>query len=541
MTKYLAGRLSRAATLLGVVAMLSACMDRDPLAPMGPDAAPLRSVTAESWNGMIRIGVVPSASTVTIGSPADFTIRSKSSGEVVTTGSNANVTVQIETPAQIVTLFWLQTVYTTSQAYIDAWLESAHSYGYTTMLEQHPTLPGKRLLIGGLPLTATWGERVAFRDEVISRGLAAGDSFWRQISEVSDATVRLTLGGSSVIATAPVVLESTGLVRIGSSLYRGVAEVGINSSGSMAGINELPIEEYLYGVVPRELGPIAFPELEAQKAQAVAARTYALGGLGKRRADGYDLLPTTLDQVYGGYGAEHPLSTQAVDETRGVVATYNGVFAQTLYSSTSGGFTANNEDVYNSAPVAYLRGKPDAERGAAFENVPSLEMFKRAANPRNLRAPGNGDFEADWSSYHRWVVDWSRAEMAAVLSASFATTVTEVYSVRVASRAEQGRVLQIEFDTDAGLLISTKDQIRSRLRYLTSTGAHASLRSTLFFIEEVVDPSTRAVTGWKAYGGGWGHGVGMCQTGAVGMAERGRSYQEILRHYYTGIDLVEWY
>src|SRR5690606_22343102 len=199
-------------------------------------------------------------------------------------------------------------------------------------------------------------------------------------------------------------------VRIGGSRYRGLAEVGYNSGGTLAGINELPIEQYLYGVVPHELPPDPYGELEAQKAQAVAARTYALSGLGKRSADGYDLLPTTADQVYGGFDAEHPISTQAVDGTAGVVATFAGAFAQTLYHSTSGGFTANNEDVYNSAPVSYLRGKPDAERGRSLEHAPSHAAFKRAANPTNLRAAAHGDFEADWTRYHRWVVEWSMQE-----------------------------------------------------------------------------------------------------------------------------------
>lgn len=131
--------------------------------------------------------------------------------------------------------------------------------------------------------------------------------------------------------------------------------------------------------------------------------------------------------------------------------------------------------------------------------------------------------------------------MAEVLSASFGANVNQVSEVKVTDRAEHGRVREIQFVTDAGTFSSTKDQIRSRLRYITSDGSHASLRSTLFYIDPVVDPKTGAITGWIAYGGGWGHGVGMSQTGAVGMAERGKSYQEILHHYYTGIELVTWY
>lgn len=528
--------------MLSVLAALTACTDSDPISPVRPmDGPAAGAVAAAEFTGDIRIGVVPAAASVTIGSEGAFVVSSAATGDEVLQGSNGDVVVSIASPPKVTTYFWLQVVYTTSQAYIDDWVARATDLGYRTMVEQHPSLPGKRLLLGRWPTTASWTARVGYKNTAISQNLAASDAFWRLISESEVGRVTVTSGGVSVEADAPVVLESTGLVRIGSSRYRGVAEVGYNSRGTLAGINELPIEQYLYGVVPRELPPVPYDELEAQKAQAVAARTYALGGLGKRRADGYDLLPTTLDQVYGGYDAEHPVSTQAVDGTAGVVATYNGTFAQTLYSSTSGGFLANNEDVYNSAPVAYLRGKPDAERGQAMEHVPSLEVFKRAGNPTNLRAAANGDYEADWSRYHRWVVEWSAAEMAEVLSASFGASIGEVYEVRVTDRADHGRVREIQFVTDVGTFVSTKDQIRSRLRYITSTGAHASLRSTLVYIEPVVEARAGTTTGWIAYGGGWGHGVGMSQTGAVGMAERGKSYEQILHHYYAGIDLVRWY
>jgi stage II sporulation protein D len=320
-----------------------------------------------------------------------------------------------------------------------------------------------------------------------------------------------------------------------------VAEVIVNSSGTLAGVNELPMEEYLYGVVPRELPPVPYGEPEAQKAQAVAARTYALRGLGKRSADGYDLLPTTSDQVYGGYSAEQPVSTAAVDATRGIVAVKGGQLIDALFSSTTGGWTANNEEVYNSAPIDYLRSVPDEERGAALEHVPSLEVFKNAANPKSLRAEHSGSFESDWSRYHRWTFAWSAQEISDVLSTAYSQPVGTVHEINVLQRGPSGRVMEIEFVTDAGRFYQTKDRIRSTLRYINADGAQASLLSTLFYIEPVMDNATNTVTGYRVYGGGWGHGVGMGQTGAVGMADKGASYGAILKHYYQGIDLVAWY
>src|SRR5690606_11741024 len=135
-------------------------------------------------------------------------------------------------------------------------------------------------------------------------------------------------------------------VLIDGAPYRGVVEVWTNSSGTLDAINELPLEQYLYGVVPRELPPGPYGLPEAEKTQAVAARTYALANMGTRSADGYDLPPTTSEQAYGGAAAEHPASTAAVDATEGVVAVYNGALISTLYPSISGAFTANSEYVY---------------------------------------------------------------------------------------------------------------------------------------------------------------------------------------------------
>ncbi|HEV2735790.1 MAG TPA: SpoIID/LytB domain-containing protein, partial [Longimicrobiaceae bacterium] len=136
------------------------------------------------------------------------------------------------------------------------------------------------------------------------------------------AQLRLTLpGGATLLQPGPVVLVSqSGYIRMGRSTltsgttYRGTAEARVHSSGGrLVGINQLPIEQYLYGVVPRELGPIAFPEVEALKTQAVAARTYARRRLQfcptARCSNGYHIIPTTSDQVYGSSTGEHPLSS----------------------------------------------------------------------------------------------------------------------------------------------------------------------------------------------------------------------------------------
>jgi stage II sporulation protein D len=147
--------------------------------------------------------------------------------------------------------------------------------------------------------------------------------------------------------------------------YRGSLMVFLNERGRLNVINELPLEDYLRGVVPREMGPYVFDQLEALKAQTVAARTYTVRNLGEFNAEGYDICSTPRCQVYGGMNVEHPLSDRAVAETAGLIAAYEGKPIDALYSATSGGHT---EDVGYIFPLkkdeVYLKGVPCLEGGS---------------------------------------------------------------------------------------------------------------------------------------------------------------------------------
>jgi SpoIID/LytB domain protein len=415
------------------------------------------------------------------------------------------------------------------------------------------------LRIGGRDGTDTYELR---------RGTATGEVLRSGLTGEVIATIHVNPDGTRQIRLAPpiggpffssdpvVLISTSGFVRIrrvtsDASVYRGTAEVRFNSTrASLVGVNELGIEQYIKGVVPRELPPNPYGQPEAQKAQAVAARTFGRRRMqfcgASRCGHGYHVVPTTSDQVYGGFNSEREVSSAAVDDTRGVVATYNGALIETLYSSTSGGWTANSGDVFvNQLP--YLVGVPDHERGQALEHVPSVEVFRRHANPTNLRNHANGDFEADWSIYHRWYVHWTNEEMRQVVGRVQSATFIDpgaVYAINVVRRSSSGRAFEIEFVTEKrGTLRALKDAIRSALRYVTYTPTGAivlnSLRSTLVYIEPEIDSKTKAIIGWEAWGGGWGHGTGMSQTGAAGMAEKGRSFEEILGHYYQGVVLEQ--
>ncbi len=176
-------------------------------------------------------------------------------------------------------------------------------------------------------------------------------------------------GSSKIFSTsAPVTFvsenEMSAPVRLNEKPYRGRLEVFANRSGTLTVVNVLGLEDYVRGVVPNELSPGGYPALEAQKAQAIAARTYAVRNRNQFASQGFDLLPTTRSQVYGGLSTEHPLSTRAVEETRGLVATYRGEPINALYTSTCGGRTENAENIFNEA-MPYLRGRECSLEGHA--------------------------------------------------------------------------------------------------------------------------------------------------------------------------------
>jgi len=192
------------------------------------------------------------------------------------------------------------------------------------------------------------------------------------------AVARFSLPSREVVASSPgagrlfsssgpVTFASDGEttpVRFDDRPYRGRIEVFTNLRGALTVVNVLGLEDYVKGVVPNELSAGGFPLLEAHKAQAIAARTYALRNRGQFMAQGYDLLPTTRSQVYRGLVSENSLSTRAVDETRGMIATYEGEPINALYTSTCGGRTEDAENIFNDA-VAYLKGRECAAEGRA--------------------------------------------------------------------------------------------------------------------------------------------------------------------------------
>ncbi len=186
-------------------------------------------------------------------------------------------------------------------------------------------------------------------------------------AHVSSPALRITQNGESKVYPGRWLAVYTGGGRgiaVEGKRYRGRILVFLNDRGSLNLIDELPLEEYLRGVVPSEMGPEQYPRIEAIKAQTVAARTYALRNLGEFAREGYDICATPRCQVYGGMGVEHPVSDRAISETAGQVLLYDGELIDALYSSTCGGHTEDVSVMFPFKSDPYLKAVPCVEAGS---------------------------------------------------------------------------------------------------------------------------------------------------------------------------------
>jgi stage II sporulation protein D len=181
--------------------------------------------------------------------------------------------------------------------------------------------------------------------------------------------IRFLESGEEIEAATVLPAREGELLSVDGTPYRGILEVRANESGTLTVVNIVHVEDYLRGVVPNELSPVSFPQLEALKAQAVAARTYALRNRGQFQSKGYDLCDTPACQVYRGASSEHATTDQAVLETRGLVARYQGAFINALYTSTCGGHTEDGANVFEGEAEPYLKGVACLPESAAWTTL----------------------------------------------------------------------------------------------------------------------------------------------------------------------------
>ena len=297
----------------------------------------------------------------------------------------------------------------------------------------------------------------------------------------------LAVNGESIGVTRCRAASAGETIRVDGRRFRGSVTLAVEGKGLRV-INHLPIEQYLYGVVPREM-PSAWPR-EALMAQAVAARTYALYIRSKSKDKDYHVVATTASQVYGGYDSEVAASNEAVDLTRGQVITHDGKLIIAYFHSNSGGYTEDSSNVW-SADLPYLKGIPDRYS----QDTPGGN-WDCVLTPDDLR---------DRLNRYGLHVGWVR-------------------KLETLGKSPAGRALKIRVITDSGDFVLKSNAFRIKV------GA-TRLKSLLMDMEVQED-------GLVLRGRGYGHGVGMSQWGARKMAQEGRDYQEILKHYYRNVDIV---
>lgn len=336
---------------------------------------------------------------------------------------------------------------------------------------------------------------------------------------------------------------------LGERQYRGRMEIGrFGASNGLTPVSVLDMEEYLYGVVACEMVPSW--ETEALKAQAVCARSYAYA-LDKRSVEfgadnGYALFDTTRSQVYKGYGTETEKTNQAVDATRGEMIYYRENVVKAFFYSTSGGHTENCEDVWDVA-LTYFRGVPD-----------NTELHQE-------KAP--------------WIVTKTKAEIAEAVKGT-GVDVGQVTNISAQIRSASGRIFRLRVTGTAGTAYLLKEKVRTELSlpdakakivkygdvpdkvYVqTMSGTSRKQISTSYIIsgdgnisqagaalEQYVVISSDNLTNFPKNapadpdtyyfaGMGYGHGVGLSQSGAQSLALLGYDYEYIIHHYYNKVEI----
>lgn len=400
-------------------------------------------------------------------------------------------------------------------------------------------------------------DKVDSNEEItIQRGKNSNSVNVEGIGEIGD--------DENFVRIIPNESNDVALLKVNNNNYRGEIEVRRFSTSDMTVINVINMQDYLYGVVPREIGGNS--PIEAVKAQAIIARTYAAKNYNKRNKWDFNLTNTVDDQAYGGYDWENPNSNRAVDETINMVATYNGELIGGYYFSTSGGYTESSVNVWG-GDVAYLEAVPDP-----YE-------------PENLAKT-------------TWTVTYSASEIKSLL-AQKGINIGDITNMVVKEYTDAGRVLELEIIGTSGTHTLNKSSARTYLnlnsQWFTVNSDEPEVPEYTIYEsdieikeeepiekEEIIEDEkenvikpllsklvallnggkeenveteevkeendvTKINVNYEAKnsktdtfeikGRGWGHAVGMSQNGAIGMANNNFTCEEIIKWYYKGVEV----
>jgi peptidoglycan hydrolase-like amidase len=330
----------------------------------------------------------------------------------------------------------------------------------------------------------------------------------------------------------PADEETTVAARVGDQwrTFRGRMICRVDDEGKILLIDDLLIEDYLASVVAQEIGD-APPA--AMQAQAIVCRSEALHKVDTfhHRSPFYDLCDTTHCQVFHGIAAETAASRLAARDTRGMVLMSDGDICDAVYCDTCGGVTGSESEVWMSDGSRYLVARLDAEDAGPAPDLSSESAVRHFLDhpPDVMCNPeGHSGFPPYARQHFRWAVHCSPDQLDGALGGGLG----EIRSVEVTQRGRGGRVMELRIrGSDGSTTLEKTSEIRAAL---------TDLQSSLFVVDEERDAGGR-LTGVRFHGGGWGHGVGMCQTGAFMRALAGQSCSEILRAYFPGTELRRIY
>jgi len=344
-----------------------------------------------------------------------------------------------------------------------------------------------------------------------------------------DGSNRIRVLNSPVQISAP----NAGLMQLDGHTYRGAIEFARLGGSGVTAVNIVSMEEYLFSVVPSEMPATWHPE--ALKAQAVAARTYALNMITRGNSHvGFDLCDRVCCQVYRGVEWEHENSTQAVLATSGLVALFNGQPIEAVYFASSGGRTENSENVWQSA-VPYLRSVADPQE---FEPVMWTRTFTLNEISHLLTQNGHGAVGAATAVSIGSTLPSGRIE-SLIIHGTSGQLVLERESIRTFfSPLEGGSLQSRNFAIAGGGQTIEEISIFDGNQMITTQSAGLSIISAQEGITTIPTQAlTTASNTITLNGRGFGHGVGMSQRGAEGMARQGHNFREILTHFYRGITI----
>jgi stage II sporulation protein D len=359
----------------------------------------------------------------------------------------------------------------------------------------------------------------------------------------SSGTLKITGAGSGefihkdVVWVAPTTPGQTFQVRTprGELKLAGSLVFTADRTGMLSVVNAVPAETVVKGVVPSEVYTSA--PMESLKAQAVAARGEVLSYLGVRHlADPYGLCSKVHCQVYSGLARENPRTNQAVDATRGEVMFESSSLGgdwrvvDARYSSSCGGHTEHNDLVWGSEPEPYLRGRFDLKGAAA-------SPWSKGITDQNIDAWLSPNVQAwcNTASYGgKRTFRWDKQVDAVTVQEKLEhhKNIGLLKDVKILARGVSGRVIKMQFLGTSGEYELDRELAIRRI--------FGGLRSSMFTMTIDRDDKGRP-SKFKFRGGGYGHGSGMCQTGAMAMGGAGRNYKQILTHYYKNITMKKLY